>query len=199
MLLPNILNERKLLGTIVEVGVQIGAFGTHLRRYWDGELYIGVDPYKVYPASTPMPQSQHDAYRQMAIDNLKSTNKPFELLRVDSLTAAETFAKVGKQFDMVFLDADHRYEHVLADIRAWWPLVKSGGILAGHDYVPDGWHKNEEPHIAYATEAEVGAAHCGDFGVVRAVTEFFGALDISPELTDVDSDGGWRSWLVVKP
>jgi predicted O-methyltransferase YrrM len=38
--------------------------------------------------------------------------------------------------DFVFIDGDHRYECVKADIEAWLPKVKAGGIIAGHDY---GW------------------------------------------------------------
>lgn len=38
------------------------------------------------------------------------------------------------QPDMVFLDAGHKYEDIKADIAAWLPRVKKGGILAGHDY-----------------------------------------------------------------
>jgi Methyltransferase domain len=33
----------------------------------------------------------------------------------------------------VFIDADHRYDAVRADIRAWIGKVRCGGILAGHD------------------------------------------------------------------
>eukprot|EP00913_Durusdinium_trenchii_P031684 g29670.t1 len=33
--------------------------------------------------------------------------------------------------DLVFLDGDHRYESVTNDIQAWWPKLRSGGILAG--------------------------------------------------------------------
>jgi beta-1,4-mannosyl-glycoprotein beta-1,4-N-acetylglucosaminyltransferase len=36
-------------------------------------------------------------------------------------------------FDFVFIDADHAYESVLQDIQDWWPKVKRGGLLAGHD------------------------------------------------------------------
>lgn len=36
--------------------------------------------------------------------------------------------------DIAFIDAGHDYDSCLEDIRLWWPLVKSGGYLTGHDY-----------------------------------------------------------------
>jgi hypothetical protein len=38
------------------------------------------------------------------------------------------------QADVVYIDADHSYESVLADINAWTPHVRRGGILCGHDF-----------------------------------------------------------------
>jgi hypothetical protein len=40
----------------------------------------------------------------------------------------------GWQADLVYIDADHVYEAVAADIRLWTPKVRPGGILAGHDF-----------------------------------------------------------------
>lgn len=37
------------------------------------------------------------------------------------------------QVDLVFIDADHRYEEAKQDIEMWWPHVRPGGILCGHD------------------------------------------------------------------
>jgi len=36
--------------------------------------------------------------------------------------------------DMIFLDAGHSAEDVRCDIDLWWPLLKEGGVLCGHDY-----------------------------------------------------------------
>lgn len=37
-------------------------------------------------------------------------------------------------FEMVFLDACHKYESITKDIAAYWPRVAKGGIFSGHDY-----------------------------------------------------------------
>ncbi len=46
-----------------------------------------------------------------------------------------------RKLDIVFIDGDHRYEEVKADIEAWLPHVREGGILCGHDYNFEGVQK----------------------------------------------------------
>lgn len=59
------------------------------------------------------------------------------------------FAKsVTIPYDVVYIDADHSYEGVKADIAAYAPLVAPGGYLCGHDHT-ESWP-----------------------GVIRAVREF---------------------------
>ena len=41
--------------------------------------------------------------------------------------------------DFVFIDGDHRYDAVVHDINKGRSILKSGGILAGHDYGHDNW------------------------------------------------------------
>ena len=38
--------------------------------------------------------------------------------------------------NLLFIDGDHRYEAVLADVRLWTSCVVLGGIIALHDYIP---------------------------------------------------------------
>lgn len=68
------------------------------------------------------------------------------LIPCASVEAAQRVADLS--CDLVYLDASHDAESVAADIHAWWPKVKHGGHLAGHD-----WGGNWP-------------------GVTRAVTEF---------------------------
>jgi hypothetical protein len=58
--------------------------------------------------------------------------------------------QISSSFDLVFIDADHLYESVKADIEAWSPMIRRGGILCGHDY------------------------EGGTIGVIEAVVEHFG-------------------------
>lgn len=51
------------------------------------------------------------------------------LIRQDTRKAAEEFE--DGFFDFAFIDADHRYEGVKADIEAWLPKAK---CIIGHDY-----------------------------------------------------------------
>jgi hypothetical protein len=55
-----------------------------------------------------------------------------ELIQADSIEAADMMD--DRSFDLVFIDADHRYGSVVADIAAWAPKVRPGGWLGGHDY-----------------------------------------------------------------
>ncbi|MEC9373784.1 MAG: class I SAM-dependent methyltransferase [Planctomycetota bacterium] len=57
--------------------------------------------------------------------------------RVDHwvMTSVEARPKWGETpIDMLWIDGDHSEEGVRTDLEHWAPLVRVGGIVAGHDY-----------------------------------------------------------------
>jgi hypothetical protein len=54
------------------------------------------------------------------------------LIQVPSPQAARLYPR--RSLDFVWLDGNHTYDAVLADLKAWWPRVRPGGLLGGHDY-----------------------------------------------------------------
>ena len=78
--------------------------------------------------------------------------------------------------DYVYIGADHRYSEVKADISAWLPKVRCGGVICGHAFtksIPLGsslWdHLSAE--IDSGAERDYYQEHYVHFGVVRAVNE----------------------------
>ena len=55
-------------------------------------------------------------------------------VRACSVDAAERFEDAS--LDLVYIDAQHDYANVLADIHAWRPKVRPGGYVTGHDFGP---------------------------------------------------------------
>ena len=54
------------------------------------------------------------------------------VIAAESTAGASLFA--DESLDVVFLDAAHDDQSVRADLQAWWPKVRVGGRMAGHDY-----------------------------------------------------------------
>jgi len=75
---------------------------------------------------------KNDTLYQIFLDNIKPVNHMVKPIRMNSPDASSLYE--DESVDIVFLDAAHDYDSVLIDIKSWLPKVKSGGILAGHDF-----------------------------------------------------------------
>lgn len=74
-------------------------------------------------------------------ENLLREHGLFKPDRINQIQgdSAETGRNWKTKVDMVFVDAGHAYEECKADIEAWLPHVKPGGIMAFHDYTSPNW------------------------------------------------------------
>jgi hypothetical protein len=179
--IPELLNRRGLLGTGVEIGVKRGRYSEFLLAHWRGRRLISVDPWQEYPKESDSGRVYQWPFEQLYVDTqhrLARFGDRSEIWRTTSVEAAERVDLAS--VDFLYIDARHDHDSVLEDIEAWYPKVRPGGIIAGHDYTNrdrKGW------------------------GVKSAVDEFFGARGLHVHVTAgrprvVESHA---SWIVALP
>lgn len=173
------LNARGLTGRGAEIGVEAGAFSRQVLDAWQGRRLDLVDPWAPQPPLEYEDACNVPAERQE--QNLRATRerlKPHEgrcnILRMTSLEAAA--ARADAALDFVYIDANHKYGHVRADLAAWWPKVKAGGLVAGSNYFD-------------------GIVNESVFGVKSAVGDFAAEHRLQVRLTFDD----WPTWFFLKP
>lgn len=131
-LLQNTLGIR-----FAEVGVKQGRTCAYVAGQCPGVHVVAVDPFK------PVPNDVDDyatwdfkQIRREFNENVREFAERVLVLEMLSVEAAEECTRRELPIDVVFIDAAHDYDNVMADISAWWPLVRPKGFLAGHDFNP---------------------------------------------------------------
>lgn len=156
----------------VRNAVEIGVFEAdnliELKQYLKPVNLVGVDRYVTYPdqpKDKPMNLVLETA--QHRANDIGAT-----LVVDDSTNYANTVP--DSSLDFVYIDGDHSYEACKHDITVWWPKIKPGGILSGHDFAASG-------NV--------------DYGVIQATTEFAEAHDLTLHVIA----GPFATWWVFKP
>jgi len=136
-----------------EIGCNTGATTLRLLRFCPALTLYAVDHWEpIVEEGGGMAGRDGEKARRQFVHNTHLFRDRLRVLRGGSLEMSEQM-KDGI-LDFVFIDADHRYETVLADIRAWAPKVKQGGIICGHDY-----NQPNFPGVAQAVRECFGENH----------------------------------------
>jgi hypothetical protein len=143
---PAYVRARELLARLpsgpvrgAEIGVFKGTMSAALLSRKDLSLVMvdswagdGADYMGQGDLHARLSQDQQDSYYKTTLQNVGFAGGRATIIRKSSLEAAG-YIEDGS-LDFVFIDADHSYEGCKADIQAWSPKLKPGGLLSGHDY-----------------------------------------------------------------
>lgn len=123
-------------GVGVEVGVWEGDFSQQAIDGCDPATLYLIDPWEKnddqtnYTSTVSRSQEELDAVSEAVADRFDHDNRVI-IVRARSKDAA---AQLKVDADWVYIDGIHTYEAVTEDLAAWWPRVKPGGKLGGHDW-----------------------------------------------------------------
>lgn len=212
--LGNILNMLDMkVG--VELGVQRAEYSYEILQRWGkAKEYVLVDlwrPQKNYDDRANFPHAIQRAYKTEATEKMgnltaKGILGKFTICRNYTVICATRFP--SNYFDFIYVDARHDYKGVLQDIRQWWPKLRNGGIMAGHDYTFQEEPANAVAHDPKNTHQDWTLNYDGTKDltgrVVRgAVDDFFsdtfGDMNGCPRQVTVSyREDSWNTWAVRK-
>ena len=147
-----------------EIGVAAGKNAKSILETLNIEKIYLVDPYQPY--------YDHGRYWSRYVDTERLAHQRLRKYEDQTvwlhMKSAEASSHIGSSLDFVYIDGDHTYSYCYDDIQNFYPKVKSGGVIGGHNF------QAEYP------------------GVVRAVSEFCFRNKLKYRNSKVD----W--WIVKK-
>ena len=127
-----LVNKTPDNGIFVEGGAWLGCSSSYL-------CDIAKDRINVYIVDTwkGSKEELEDAHKlatetdvyQIFLENMG--DRKFTPIRKESTEASKDFE--DESCDVIFIDMDHSYEGVKQDLIHWFPKLKKGGYIAGHD------------------------------------------------------------------
>jgi hypothetical protein len=181
-------------GKGVEVGTFKGEFSKEILENWEGTLYM-VDVWRPLSDKEYLDSSNHNNFENgvysEAMKNISGHEDRAVMVRASSEIAANMFE--DNSLDFVYIDANHAYDYVVQDINLWYPKVKEGGYLCGHDYINMDWY-NDPNFSPNGKDKHIYSSNFyhGVFGVNPAVDEFCTQNEYHSQVTN-EWFGSW--WL----
>ena len=161
-------------GIGAEIGVAFGLFSKDILRLTEPSLLYLIDCWEQLsvevtghdPANSG--QEVKDGQYHQTIQRFL-TDPRVRVIKAFSEKIAPLFP--NDYFDWLYIDANHLQAY--QDCVAWWPKVRPGGWLMGHDYVD-----------------------VGDCFTVKTDVDRFVAEIEQPLLVTVDADTAYKNWLI---
>ena len=91
-----------------------------------------VDTWEYVDTSKEIGEQQFENLFDIFYKNIEPVKNYINIVKSISWDGASNYE--DNSLDFVFIDAGHDYESVKKDINSWYPKVKIGGVIAGHDY-----------------------------------------------------------------
>src|SRR3990167_2122119 len=130
--LAELIHELDFKGA-VEVGVADGTYSEVLMQANPQMELYGVDPFVPYRGYTDYTRKNTFAGMEQHAHDTLDKYPNYEFIKEFSMDAVKRFA--DDSLDFVYLDANHADPYITQDITGWWPKLRRGGIMAGHDWV----------------------------------------------------------------
>jgi len=195
--LPLILNKLKLqVGA--EVGVQRALFSEHLLKNWETfQTFYAIDPWiqqQHYEDMANVDQTQQNklfneaSARLMKFHNPK-LNKHIVILRNYSSDALQYIA--DESLDFLYVDARHDYKSVLEDLEMYWPKVRNGGLISGHDY------KDANEVVGQDWCVQNDGTRCENNKAVKGAVDDF-TRKVKRQLIVCYKEQNWHTWYFGK-
>ena len=128
--LTRVLRAEGLSGRHLEIGTAGG--GTLVK------MMQAYAPGRVPPFEVVDPMAYFENQLEVVRANLTRNGIDPEQVNfrvMSSVEAHERAAREGRTYDFIFVDGNHKYRHVVEDLR-WAQLLGVGGLMAFHDYKP---------------------------------------------------------------
>lgn len=142
----DLLKQMPLNGVVAEIGVNEGDFSAKILSVTKPFKLILIDVW----ASKRYHSGLYEKVRNRFAQELLKGN--IQIIRQLSFQGIGECA--DNFFDWVYLDTDHSYQTTINELELLRPKMKSGGIIAGHDYIIGNWNGGVR------------------YGVIEAVREF---------------------------
>lgn len=129
-----------------EIGTWEGQFAEWICQAIPGVDLTCVDPWRAYGEyrDKKNDQARLDEAYQTTLKRLV----PCPGARVWRMSSREAAPRVPNgSLDFVYIDGNHGRAFVDADLKVWAPKVRSGGIVAGHDYTTRSAHIEVKPAV----------------------------------------------------